>query len=58
MYGGFIMAHVSKAVFMVVEYIISNELYNFQSLASETKERLINAYGSNFETQVNKELGF
>ena len=58
MCGGFIMAHVSKAVFMVVEYIISNELYNFQSLASETKERLINAYGSNFETKVNKELGF
>lgn len=52
------MAHVSKAVFMVVEYIISNELYNFQSLASETQERLISAYGSNFEAKVNKELGF
>ena len=52
------MAHVSKAVFMVVEYIISNELYNFQSLASETQERLISAYGSNCEAKVNKELGF
>ena len=49
---------LSQAVITVVEYIISNELYNFQSLASETKKRLINAYGSNFETQVNKELGF
>lgn len=56
--GGFIMAHVSKAVFMVVEYIISNELYNFQSLTNETQERLIEAYGSNFEVQVNKALGF
>lgn len=56
--GGFIMAHVSKAVFMVVEYIITNELYNFQSLANETQERLIQAYGSNFEAKVNKELGF
>ena len=52
------MAHVSKAVFMVVEYIITNELYNFQSLANETQERLIQAYGSNFEAKVNKELGF
>ena len=52
------MAHISKAVFMVVEYIISNELYNFQSLASETQERLISAYGFNFEAKVNKELGF
>ena len=52
------MAHVSKAVFMVVEYIISNELYNFQSLTSETQERLISAYRSNFEAKVNKELGF
>ena len=49
---------LNQAVVTVVEYIISNELYNFQSLASETKERLINAYGSNFETKVNKELGF
>ena len=49
---------LSQAVNTVVEYIVSNELYNFQSLASETKERLINAYGSNFETQVNKTLGF
>lgn len=52
------MAHVSKAVFMVVEYIVSNELYNFQSLANETQERLIKAYGSNFEVKVNKALGF
>ena len=52
------MAHISKAVFMVVEYIVSNELYNFQSLSMETQERLTTTYGSNFETQVNKELGF
>lgn len=52
------MAHVSKAIIMVVEYIVSNELYNFQSLATETQERLKKAYGSNFETQVNKALGF
>ena len=52
------MAHISKAVFMVVEYIVSNELYNFQSLSMETQERLMTAYGSNFKLQVNKALGF
>lgn len=49
---------LSQAVITVVEYIISNELYNFQSLSMETQERLTTTYGSNFETQVNKELGF
>lgn len=48
----------SQAIITVVEYIISNELYNFQSLSMETQERLTTTYGSNFETQVNKELGF
>lgn len=52
------MAHINKAVFMVVEYIVSNELYNFQSLSMETQERLTTAYGSNFKLQVNKALGF
>lgn len=52
------MAHINKAVFMVVEYIVSNELYNFQSLSMEAQERLTTAYGSNFELQVNKTLGF
>ena len=49
---------LSQAVITVVEYIVSNELYNFQSLSIETQERLTTTYGSNFETQVNKELGF
>ena len=49
---------LNQAVITVVEYIISNELYNFQSLSMETQERLTTTYGSNFETQVNKELGF
>ena len=49
---------LNRAVVTVVEYIISNELYNFQSLSMETQERLTTTYGSNFETQVNKELGF
>lgn len=49
---------LNQAVNTVVEYIISNELYNFQSLSIETQERLTTTYGSNFETQVNKELGF
>ena len=49
---------LSQAVITVVEYIISNELYNFQSLSMETQKRLTTTYGSNFETQVNKELGF
>ena len=49
---------LSQAVNTVVEYIISNELYDFQSLSMEAQERLTTAYGSNFETQVNKELGF
>lgn len=52
------MAHVNKAVLMVVEYIISNELYDFQSLSMKAQERLTTAYGSNFELQVNKTLGF
>ena len=49
---------LSQAVNTVVEYIVSNELYNFQSLSMETQERLTTAYGSNFELQVNKTLGF
>ena len=49
---------LSQAVITVVEYIISNELYNFQSLSMETQERLTTAYGSNFKLQVNKALGF
>lgn len=51
------MAHVNTAVAMVVEYIISNELYNFRSLTTNTQKRLKRAYGSNFETKVNKALG-
>ena len=49
---------LNQAVSTVVEYIVSNELYNFQSLSVEAQERLTTAYGSNFELQVNKTLGF
>lgn len=50
------MANVNLAVGMVVEYIVKGGLYNFKSLAEETQQKLIDAYGSNFEAQVNAQL--
>ncbi len=50
------MANLSSAVFMVAEFIIKNELYNFKSLAEETQQKLINAYGKGFEQEVNQRL--
>lgn len=50
------MAHIDKAVGMVIEYIITNGLYNFQSLAEETQAKLISAYGKGFEKKVNAGL--
>ena len=49
---------LSQAVITVVEYIIANELYNFQSLSEETQSKLISVYGPNFGQQVNLSLGF
>ena len=49
---------LSQAVITVVEYIIANELYSFQSLSEETQDKLIGAYGPNFGQQVNINLGF
>ena len=50
------MANINTAVAMVVEYIVSCGLYNFKSLAEETQQKLVNAYGKDFETQVNNRL--
>lgn len=52
------MADKAQAIVMVVEFIITHELYNFKSLAEKTQERLIGTYGTGFETEVNKCLGF
>ena len=49
---------LSQAVITVVEYIIANELYNFQSLSEEAQKRLVSVYGPNFGKQVNISLGF
>lgn len=50
------MAGISTAVSMVVEYIVTTGLYSFKSLAEETQQKLINAYGAEFEHQVNAQL--
>lgn len=52
------MADKAQAVTMVVEFIIMHELYNFKSLAKQTRERLLTTYGTGFEKEVNKCLGF
>ena len=41
-----------------IKFIIAHELYNFKSLEERTQSRLIKAYGSDFERQVNLGLGF
>jgi len=50
------MAGINTAVGMVVEYIVSAGLYSFKSLAEETQQKLINAYGASFEEKVNAQL--
>lgn len=50
------MASINTAVIMVVDYIVSAGLYSFKSLAEETQQKLISAYGANFEHQVNAKL--
>jgi hypothetical protein len=50
------MASINTAVNIVVDYIVTTGLYNFKSLAEETQQKLINAYGSEFECQVNAQL--
>ena len=50
------MASVNKAIGMVVEYIVYCGLYNFKSLAEETQQKLVSAYGADFEHQVNARL--
>ena len=50
------MANVSTAVGLVVEYIVTNGLYSFKSLAEDTQQELIKAYGASFEDQVNAQL--
>lgn len=47
-----------QAVVAVIEYIVANELYNFESLSKTTQEKLISAYGPTFAIQVNEGLGF
>ena len=49
---------MNQAPIAVTEYIITNELYSFQSLSEETQDKLIGAYGPNFGQQVNINLGF
>ena len=48
---------MNQAAIAVTEYIITNELYSFQSLSEETQDKL-GAYGPNFGQQVNINLGF
>ena len=48
----------SQAIATVIKYIITNELYSFQSLSEETQKKLVGAYGPSFGKQVNKGLGF
>ena len=50
------MAGINTAVTMGVEYIVSAGLYSFKSLAEETQQKLIHAYGAGFEHQVNARL--
>ena len=50
------MANVNTAVGIVVDYIIQGGLYNFKSLAEDTQQKLINAYGASFEDKVNSQL--
>lgn len=50
------MANLSTAVGLVVEYIVTNGLYSFKSLAEETQQKLISAYGEKFEEKVNSQL--
>jgi hypothetical protein len=50
------MAQKHKAVDMVVDYIIANHLYSFESLSDETQEKLANAYGEDFGNSVNRRL--
>lgn len=50
------MAGINKAVGMVVEYIVATGLYSFKSLAEETQQKLIDAYGADFEHRVNAQL--
>lgn len=50
------MAQPNIAVAMVVEYIVTSGLYSFKSLAEETQQKLIGAYGKDFESQVNAQL--
>jgi hypothetical protein len=50
------MANVNTAVGIVVDYIVTGGLYNFKSLAEETQQKLINAYGVDFEHRVNAQL--
>lgn len=50
------MAHINTAVRLVVKHIIQNGLYSFKSLTEDTQEKLINAYGADFEEKVNANL--
>lgn len=50
------MAHIDTAVKMVIDYIVTNGLYSFQSLAEETQTKLLSAYGASFEGKVNAGL--
>jgi hypothetical protein len=52
------MADKIKATAMVVEFILSSGLYDFNSLEESTQKRLITAYGPSIESDVNKGLGF
>lgn len=50
------MANINIATAMVVNYIVTNELYNFKSLTEETQQKLINVYGVDIEHYVNAQL--
>ena len=53
---GVIMANINTAVCMIVDYIVANNLYSFNSLTEETQEKLVNIYGESIERQVNSLL--
>lgn len=50
------MASFENAVSMVANYIVSNDLYNFQSLSEDSQQKLISAYGKEIESCVNAQL--
>ena len=47
-----------EAIMEVCDFIIRMELYHFNSLSDETKQKLKSEYGSDFGKDVDTALGF